>query len=135
MQFRAWRGADPAASGAADRVVYRRESGEVVAVVARVTVPRPGMPDLAVTAPELDGDLPARTWVARGGVVLTRGDVTARTPSARWAESDGMVRGDEPVEVTGPSYRLAGPAFVANPGSGDVEIRGGVRLTARGTLP
>ncbi len=135
MQFRAWRGADLAASGAADRVVYRRESGEVVARVARVTVPRPGMPDLAVAAPELEGDLAARTWTARGGVVLTRGDAIARTPTARWAESDGLVRGDEPVEVTGPGYRLAGPAFVADPGSGDVEIRGGVRLTAGGAVP
>ena len=135
MQFRAWRGADLAASGAADRVVYHRESGEVVARVARVTVPRPGMPALAVSAPELEGDLAARTWAARGGVVLTRGDTTARTPTARWAEGDGMVRGDEPVEVTGPTYRLTGPAFVADPRSGDVEIRGGVRLTAGGTLP
>jgi hypothetical protein len=135
VQFRAWRGADLAASGAADRVVYRRESGEVVAQDARVTVPRPGMPDLAVAAPELEGDLAARRWTARGGVVLTRGDATARTPTARWDESDGLVRGDEPVEVTGPGYRLAGPAFVADPGSGDVEIRGGVRLTAGGAVP
>jgi hypothetical protein len=135
MQFRAWRGADLTASGAADRAVYRRNSGEVVAFVASVTVPRPGMPDLAVSAPELEGDLGARTWVARGGVVLTRGDATARTPTARWAESDGMVRGDETVEVTGPTYRLSGPAFTADPRSGDLAIRGGVRLVAGGARP
>jgi hypothetical protein len=115
--------------------VYRRDSGEVDAYVARVTVPRPGMPDLTVAAPELTGDLGARTWAARGGVVLTRGDATVRTPTARWAEADGMVRGDEPVEVTGPAYRLAGPAFIADPRSGDVEIRGGVRLVAGGVRP
>jgi hypothetical protein len=135
VQFRAWRGADLAASGAAARTVYRRDPGTVVASAARVTVPRPGMPDLAVSAPELVGDLGARAWSARGGVVLTRGDATARTPTARWAESDGIVRGDEPVELTGPGYRLAGPAFTADPRTGDVEIRGGVRLVARGARP
>ena len=31
VQFRAWRGAGLAASGTADRVVYRRNSGEVEA--------------------------------------------------------------------------------------------------------
>ena len=46
-----------------------------------------------------------------------------------------MVRGDEPVTVTGPAYRLAGPAFTADPRSGDVEIRGGVRLVAGGAPP
>ena len=135
MQFRAWRGAGLTASGAADRVVYLRDSGQVFAYVTRVTVPRPGMPDLAVSAPELTGDLGARTWSARGGVVLTRGDATARTPSASWAEADGMVRGDEPVVVTGPTYRLAGPAFTADPRTGDVDIRGGVRLVAGGAGP
>ena len=116
-------------------MVYLRDSGLVTAYAARVTVPRPGMPALAVSAPELTGDLGARTWAARGGVVLTRGDATARTPSARWAEADGMVRGDEPVEVTGPTYRLAGPAFTADPRTGDVDIRGGVRLVAGGLPP
>jgi hypothetical protein len=93
------------------------------------------MPELTVTAPALQGDLRARTWGASGGVVLTRGEATARTPTARWAESDGLVRGDETVEVTGPRYRLGGPAFVADPRSGDVEIRGGVRLVAGGAQP
>ncbi len=135
VAFRAWRGPEPRASGTADRATYRKDSGEVVAVGAHAIVPRPGVPDLAVSAPELQGDLGARAWKARGGVVLTRGDATARTPSARWAESDGIVRGDEPVEVTGPSYRLAGPAFTADPTTGNVEIRGGVRLVAGGASP
>jgi hypothetical protein len=134
VQFRAWRGAALAASGAAGRV-YRRNSGEVEGTDVRVIVPRPGMPEMAVAAPRLSGDLGARTWAAGGGVVLTRGDATARTPTARWAEADGIVRGDEPVLVSGPAYRLSGPAFTADPGTGDVEIRGGVRLVAGGPLP
>lgn len=135
VQFRAWRGPDLAASGAADRTVYRRDTGAVVASAARVTVPRPGMPGLSVAAPELVGDLGAKTWSARGGVVLTRGDATARTSTARWAESDGIVRGDDPVELAGPGYRLSGPAFTADPRTGDVNVRGGVRLVAGGGRP
>jgi hypothetical protein len=128
VQFRAYRGADPSASGQAARAVYRRTSGEVEASDAQVTLPSPGAPDLTITAPVLVGDLAARTWSASGGVVLFRGDATARTASARYSAQDGRVRGDEPVEVAGPGYRLAGPAFTADPATGDVEIRGGVRL-------
>jgi hypothetical protein len=135
VQFRAWRGAEVAASGTAARAVYLRDSGKVDAVDARVTLPRPGTPDLEVSAPSLQGDLPARTWRASGGVVLTRGDASARTPTARWAESDGLVRGDEAVVLSGPGYRLEGPSFVADPRTGDVDVRGGVRLVAGGARP
>jgi lipopolysaccharide export system protein LptC len=136
VQFRAYREADTSASGTASVAIYRRSSGEVEAADARVTLPGRGTPDLTIAAPVLVGDLSARTWSARGGVVLERGDAVARTASARYAGADGKVRGDEPVEVTGPGYRLAGPSFVADPASGDVEIRGGVRLVAaKGAQP
>jgi hypothetical protein len=134
VQFRAYREADASASGTAAQAVYRRNSGEVEAASARVTLPGRGAPDLKLTAPVLVGDLAAKTWSARGGVVLVRGDATVRTASARYAGADGLVRGDEPVEVDGPGYRLAGPAFTADPATGDVEIRGGVRLVATGAV-
>jgi hypothetical protein len=136
VEFRAYRQADLSAAGTASAALYRRSSGEVEAAGARVTLPGRGTPDLTIAAPVLLGELPARTWLARGGVVLERGDATARTASARYSGADGKVRGDEPVEVTGPGYRLAGPSFVADPATGDVEIRGGVRLVAaKGALP
>jgi hypothetical protein len=128
VQFRAYRGVDLSASGTASKATYRRNSGEIEAASARVTLPGRGTPGLTVAAPVLVGDLAARTWSARGGVVLERGDATARTASARYAGADGIVRGDEPVEVVGPGFRLAGPSFTADPATGDVEIRGGVRL-------
>jgi lipopolysaccharide export system protein LptC len=132
VQFRAWREGLPSATGTAAQATYRRDTGEVRATDARVPLPRPGVPDLAVEAPVLTGDTKLRTFRGEGGVVLTRGDAVARTPSARWTEGDGLVRGDEAVEVSGPGYRLAGPAFTADPRTGDVEIRGGVRLVAGG---
>jgi hypothetical protein len=132
IQFRAYRGEDLSASGTASQATYRRNSGEIEAASARVTLPGHGTPDLTVAAPVLVGDLAARTWSARGGVVLERGDATARTATARYAGADGIVRGDEPVEVVGPGFRLAGPSFTADPATGDVEIRGGVRLVGSG---
>jgi hypothetical protein len=135
VSFRAWRGAELAASGTAASATYHRDTGTVVAEEARVTIPRPGEPGLEATAPVLRGDVKARTWNGEGGVLLTRGDVEARTPSARFSEGDGQVRGDEPVVVSGPGWRLSGPAFTADPRSGDVDIRGGVRLRADGVRP
>jgi hypothetical protein len=132
VQWRAFRGAEPSGFGTTAQVVYRRNSGEMEATDARVTLPSPGKPDLTIAAPLLVGDLRAHTWSARGGVVLGRGDVTARTASARYAGEDGTVRGDEPVEVAGPGYRLSGPSFAAHPASGDAEIRGGVHLVVTG---
>ena len=135
VQFRAFRSADPSASGTASQATYRRNSGEVEAATVRVTLPGNGAPDLTLAAPVLVGDLAARSWSARGSVVLERGDVTARTATARYSGADGVVRGDEPVEVVGPGYRLAGPSFTADPATGDAEIRGGVRLAASPPSP
>lgn len=135
VRFQSWRGAEPSATGTAARVVYRKSSGDVEAQEARVVSARPGAPEMTVQAARLAGDGSARAWRASGGVVLTRGDAVARTASARWSEGDGLVRGDEPVVVSGPGWKLEGPAFVADPASGDVSIRGGARLVARGERP
>ena len=132
VQFHAYRDATLTAQGTAASATYLRTSGEVVATDVRATIPRPGAPALSVDAPDVQGDLAARTWKASGGVVLRRGDATARTASARWDAADGLVRGDEPVEITGPGYRLQGPSFTADPERGDVDIRGGVRVVAGG---
>jgi hypothetical protein len=132
VQFRAWRGEALAASGTAREATYLRGSGEIDARDVEATLPRPGAPDLALRAPVLAGDLRARTWSASGGVTLRRGDATARTASARWSAEDGLVRGDEPVEIAGPRWRLAGPGFTADPETGNVEMKGGVRLVAGG---
>lgn len=135
VRFRAFRGGDLAASGTAAHAWYRRDTGAVEATDATVQVPRPGAPPIAVEARTLRGEAGANAWDAGGGVVLTRGDVAARTESARWTGADGLVRGDRPVEITGPGYRLTGSSFTADPRTGDATVQGGVRLVAGGGAP
>jgi Ca2+-transporting ATPase len=67
---------------------------------------------------------------ADGGLVAVRDRDEARTASARYAASDGVVRGDRPIEISGPGYRLAGPAFTLDPRAATLAVRGGVRLVA-----
>lgn len=130
VKFRAYRGSELSMRGTAGTAVYRRQSGELTAARVEVAIPQPGGAELRVAAPVVQGDVPARAYRASGGVVATRGDDEARTPSARWSGDDGMIRGDEPVEMRGPGYRLSGPSFTLDPATGDLAIRGGVRVVA-----
>jgi hypothetical protein len=41
-----------------------------------------------------------------------------------------MVRGDHPLVVEGPSYRLEGPRFTLDPATGELAIDGGASLVA-----
>ncbi len=132
VQFRAYRGGDLSAVGSADEVVYRRDLGDLEARGASIQFPQEGAAPVRVSAPVLTGDVPSRSFEARGGVLAGRGTDEARTESARYAEADGLVRGDRPVEVTGPGYRLVAPSFTLDPRSGDLALRGGVRLVAAG---
>jgi len=132
VQFRAYRGGDLSAVGSADELVYRRDVGDLEARGASIQFPQEGAAPVRVSAPILIGDVPARAFEARGGIVAVRGTDEARTESARYAEADGLLRGDRPVEVTGAGYRLVGPSFTLDPRSGDLALRGGVRLVAAG---
>ena len=100
---------------------------------ARVTVPRPGMPDLTVSRPgPRRATSAARTWAARGGVVLDprrchRPDRPRPARPGRTAWSAGTSRSRWPGPATGSRDRPSPPTRPR----GDVEIRGGVRLVDR----
>lgn len=130
VQFRAYREGRLSAAGQAAEVAYFRNSGEIAARGVTVDLPQDVGAPVRVTAPEVSGDVPGRAFQARGGVRATRGADEARTASARYADADGLVRGEEAVEIEGPGYRLAGPAFTLDPRAGELTVRGGVRLVA-----
>jgi len=133
VHFRSYRGPALSSFGEATGLVYHRDTGDAVAQDAKVVLTPEGSAEVHLSAPVLAGNLPSRTYQARGGVVMDRGIDSARTATARYG-ADGIVRGDEPIELLGPGYRLSGPAFTLDPADGVLVIRGGVKLvaTARG---
>jgi len=135
VHFRSYRGPTLTAVGEAGTVVYRRQTGEVSARDAAAAFPQEGGGEVRFSAPVLEGDVPSRTYEASGGVRLLRGADSARTEAARYADKDGVVRGESPIEVEGPGYRLSGPAFTLDPRLGELDVRGGVRLVASGEGP
>jgi hypothetical protein len=132
VHFHAYRDSRLSASGTAAEAVYFRNSGEMAVRDADVEIPQEGPTPVRLRAPRISGDVPGRSFEAEGGLVAVRGRDEARTESARYAASDGVVRGDRPIEISGPGYRLAGPAFTLDPRAAELVVRGGVRLVVTG---
>jgi hypothetical protein len=130
VNFQAYRESRLSARGTAAEVVYLRNSGELSIRDADVELPQEGSLPVRLTAPRITGEVPERTFAADGGLLAVRGGDEARTESARYAASDGVVRGDRPIEISGPGYRLTGPAFTLDPRAATLAVRGGVRLVA-----
>jgi len=131
VHFRSYRGPAPSSIGEAAGLVYRRDTGEFTARDAEVTLAAEGSKEVRIAAPVLAGDVPARSYEGRGGVRIVRGADTARTESARYGP-DGIVRGDQEIEIAGPGYTMTGPSFTLDPARGELVVRGGVRLVATG---
>ena len=131
LRFRAYRGSTLAATGQAAHASFRRDTTDLWAETAAVTLPgRPGEEGVVVTAPRVDGNLRVREFAAAGGVTARRGPVTATTERVRWDPARGRVVGDEPVALRGPGYALDGPGFVLDPEAATVRISGKGTLRA-----
>jgi hypothetical protein len=130
LHFQAYRDSRLSARGTAAEAVYLRTSGELTVRDVALEIPQEGSSPATLSAPLVEGDVPARTFEARGGLRALRGRDEARTESARYAASDGVVRGERPIEIAGPGYRLTGPSFTLDPRAGELVVRGGVRLSA-----
>ncbi|WP_242395036.1 LptA/OstA family protein [Anaeromyxobacter oryzisoli] len=86
-----------------------------------------------ITAPFGSGILQAQTFEAHGGVVVERALDVGRTERARYeplGRDRGIVRGDDPVEITGRGYRVRGTGFTLDPDTGDLDLIGPTRLVA-----
>ena len=134
VHFRIYRGDDLRAFGDAETASLRRDSSELRAQQLDATLPR-GETPVRLTAPAGEGSLATRRFQATGGVVVSRGEDSARTERARYEPSpdgagDGVVRGDDPVVVSGRDYKLTGTGFTLDPTLGNIVVRGGARLVA-----
>ena len=131
IAFRIYRAGTLTAFGVAETASLRRDSSELRAQNVEATLPRGAIP-VHLTAPAGEGSLATNVFRATGGVVVTRGTDSARTERARYepdaGSEDGLVRGDDPVVVTGTGYRLTGTGFVLDPAEGQIVVGGGARL-------
>jgi lipopolysaccharide export system protein LptC len=131
VRFRFYRADALHAFGVADAAALRRDSSILRARSVVATLPRGAEPVL-ITAPTGEGSLRERTFEATGGVMVASGADTAHTERARFEPEGpaGVVRGDDPVVVTGRGYRLTGAGFTLDPEAGTIQVRGRARLVA-----
>ncbi len=138
VQFRLDRAGDLRATGDARRAVLRRDTTDVSAQDFTVLLPSQGPEGPArVSAPAGAGVISEHRFSAWGGVRAFRGQDVAVTERARYEPAGpdgaaGVVRGDDPVEVTGAGYRLSGTGFVLDPATGDLTVLGHPRLLTGG---
>ena len=121
------------ATGQAGRVTFRRDTTEVAATDLDLVLSGTDGP-VRLQAPEATGTTSARHYRATGGVTALRGSDTAVTAAATYDggpdQSLGLVRGDDPVRVTGPGYQLDGRRFTLDPASGEIVVGGGATLVS-----
>lgn len=133
ITFRIYRGDSLRAFGTAETASLRRDSSELRANDLEAVLPRSPTP-VHITAPAGEGTLGTRVFEASGGVVVSRGDDTARTERARFVPGQGgrddLVLGDDPVTVNGRGYQLTGKGFSLDPAAGTIVVGGGARLLA-----
>jgi lipopolysaccharide export system protein LptC len=129
VAFRFYRADALNAFGTAETASLRRDSEILKARNVLATLPRGGEP-VRISAPTGEGSLKDRSFEATGGLVVSRGADVARTERARFEPdgSAGLVRGDDPVVVSGRGYRLTGAGFTLDPEEGTIVVRGGARL-------
>lgn len=131
VRFRVHRGDSLRLAGEAATVAFRRDSTELTASGLSARLPSAGG-EVEIAAPEGRGIVSERTYVARGGVRVSRGTDLVRTESARWEPSGrgGTLTGGDPVVVEGRGYRLEGTGFALDPAASEIRIRGDARLVA-----
>lgn len=130
VRFRVYRGDALRVTGDARTLAYRRDTRDVAATDLVATVLEPGRDPAEIAAPEGTGNLEARTFAIRGGVRAARGGDAARTEAAAYDGASGTVRGDAPIVVEGPGYRLDGTGFTLRPATGELVVHGSARLVA-----
>jgi lipopolysaccharide export system protein LptC len=132
VRFRVFRDEALRVSGTAGTASLRRDSTAVALRDLVATLPRDGG-DVRITAARGEGVLSRRTFEAAGPVVVAQGELEGRTTGARFLPQEGeegLIRGEAPVVVEGPGYRLEGPRFTLDPATGVIAIDGGASLVA-----
>jgi len=137
VTFRVDRLGESRATGEATRVTYRRDTTEVTASGLALALTDAVQGPVRIAAPAGEGVASERGFEGSGGIRAERAGDVATTGSARFepavvagGPSTPLIRGEEPVVVEGPGYRLTGTGFTLDPATKEITIGHGARLVA-----
>ncbi len=126
LEFRVYRGSALTAFGTARAATFRRDTSDLsgIGIVTRFpgTATRPAA---VVEAQRGTGNLRDRRFLAFGGVRGEQSGEIAITEEARYEASDGLIRGDKPIEVGSRRFAVTGPGFTLDPRDQVLAIDGG----------
>lgn len=128
------------AHGFAERVLYRRDTGDAVATVARVQFPDrrtegTAAGEATVGAPRASGNPLEQRVDASGGVRLeTESGDRGSTDRASYRGREGRAFGDQPVQLAGPGYQVAAPGFTLDTVTDRLDL-GAATLLTQGRAP
>jgi hypothetical protein len=133
FRFHVYRGSDLRATGRAREVGYRRDTADVTARDIELYMPQMGTnPAFNLKSGQGEGNARRQEFLAGGGLQLTTVDgQVVETAEARYLEAEGLIRGDHPVFIRGPSFGLRGDRFYIEPKTGIVTVQGNLALVAR----
>ena len=144
-RLRAFSGPDLVARGRAARLAYFRDTGEARADEAWLELlPVPGVTTglvathgpVQLRAAEVGTALTRGEALASGGVVLqTHSGVRAETPSARYEQATGQVRGDASIRASQGHTVLTAEAFVFDLMTEELDFSGNVHTQAGVATP
>jgi len=128
LRFRVYRGTELTAQGAAMQASFRRDTGDVEAERVAVRFPASGDRDEAwITARLGKGNLPDRRFTGEDGVRAEQAGEVVTTSEAHYLASDGLVRGEKPVEARSGKFTVRGPGFTLDPLTEKLTILGGAK--------
>jgi LPS export ABC transporter protein LptC len=135
LDFRVFKGAVLTAEGNAQQARFRRDTGDLAAERVKVRFPATStQPESHITAARGSGNVKEHHFKAWGGVRAEQSGQVATTSEAWYSASDGLVRGDKPVEVRRRRLVVRGPGFTLDPRDQVLHIEGGAQaVTGEGS--
>ncbi len=118
VKLRSYQGSTLSMTGQAERTLYQRSTGNVVATHATLRLRGGGEGNgppggMEVRAPRMEGNLAAKQLVGSGGVEITTATgIVARAPQAAYDAPAQSARGTEGVLIQGPDYSLQSNTFL-----------------------
>jgi Lipopolysaccharide-assembly, LptC-related len=133
LDFRVFKGPLLTAVGSAQRASFRRDTGDLAAEQVEVRFPATSSRgESDIHAARGSGNVKQHDFTAWGGVRAEQAGQVAVTSEARYSASDGLVRGDKPVEVRNSRLTVRGPGFILDPRDQILHIEGGAHVETSG---